>query len=185
MRLMNTVSKKLEEFPSHRTPPLDLTTCGSTLAVSTRPITSSSARQSTQCLVGIRKLRSVTPTYSMFRRRLRQKLPHRSRHLPSAFTKSRWFTRGWTLQELLAPSDVIFVASDWTTIGRRADLVYEINTITEIPTQYSEGRSLQQASIAQRMSWVAKLSTSKEEDIAYCLLEILNIHMSLLYGERR
>lgn len=103
----------------------------------------------------------------------------------SSIRNSQWFTRGWTLQELLAPPEIVFLASDWTELGRKAELAPIVADITRIPVEYLTGRSLQQASIAQRMSWVAKRETTKEEDIAYCMLGIFDIYMPLLYGERQ
>lgn len=54
-------------------------------------------------------------------------------HAPdSAFGRSRWFTRGWTLQELLAPSKVIFYSQDWIELGTKSSLAMEIERITMI-----------------------------------------------------
>lgn len=102
----------------------------------------------------------------------------------SSFSVSRWFTRGWTLQELLAPCKIIFLAADWTKIGSKTQLVYPISQITGIPSGYLLGKGLEHASVAMRFSWAADRDTTKPEDIAYCLLGIFDIQMSLLYGER-
>ncbi|KAF4333637.1 ankyrin repeat-containing protein, partial [Fusarium beomiforme] len=103
----------------------------------------------------------------------------------SYFSKSRWFTRGWTLQELIAPSDVIFFADNWTRIGSRRELSSVISGVTGIPVRFLLGASpLRDASIAQRMSWASQRETTEVEDIAYCLLGIFDIHMPLIYGER-
>lgn len=102
--------------------------------------------------------------------------------------KGRWFTRGWTLQELIAPRDVEFFATDWTPIGSKAELVYEISSITGIHTSVLKStcnRPVQTFSIAQRMSWAAHRITTKPEDIAYCLLGLFDVSMPLLYGEGR
>ncbi|PWY95174.1 HET-domain-containing protein, partial [Aspergillus sclerotioniger CBS 115572] len=103
----------------------------------------------------------------------------------SEFTRSRWFTRGFTLQELLAPKEVIFFSSNWEVIGKKTELYEILSTITGIGVQYLRHKApLSSASIANRMSWVANRETSRPEDIAYCLLGIFNINMPLLYGER-
>jgi hypothetical protein len=102
-----------------------------------------------------------------------------------SFSTSKWFTRGWTLQELIGPSNVIFFASDWTRIGTKDTLSSVIFRITSIPERFLLGDDLRKASVAQRMSWAAKRKTTKEEDIAYCLLGIFNIQMPLIYGERK
>ena len=102
----------------------------------------------------------------------------------SQFRKSRWFTRGWTLQELLAPQSVVFLASDWRRIGRKQELAPAIEEVTHIPRRFLLGADLDTATIAQRMSWAARRKTKKEEDIAYCLWGIFGVNMPLIYGER-
>lgn len=101
------------------------------------------------------------------------------------FTRSKWFTRGWTLQELLAPGEVVLFNTSWQTIGTKRELASKISTITGIDTYYlgSGGDDLESASIAERMSWASARKTTREEDIAYCLLGIFDISMPLLYGE--
>ncbi|KAI2629335.1 HET-domain-containing protein [Hypomontagnella submonticulosa] len=99
-------------------------------------------------------------------------------------SKSRWFRRGWTLQELLAPSTVRFYDQDWTPIGTKMELASTISDITRIHIGALGDRStIHKYSIAQRMSWAADRETTRPEDIAYCLLGIFGIHMPLLYGE--
>lgn len=100
------------------------------------------------------------------------------------FEKSRWFTRGWTLQELLAPSRLELFAKEWTPIGSRRGLVNEISTVTRIQSRNLRGSALiPSVPIATRMSWVAHRRTTRPEDIAYCLLGIFDVNMPLLYGE--
>jgi len=105
--------------------------------------------------------------------------------LASGFKKSRWFTRGWTLQELLSPCKVIFYSASWTLIGDREQWRREISNITSIPSSaLTQGtRDFTKFSIAQRMSWAASRETTRAEDAAYCLLGIFGVHMPLLYGE--
>lgn len=101
------------------------------------------------------------------------------------FRRSRWFRRGWTLQELLAPVDVQFFDMEWTRLGNRnLVLCNSIETTTGIPADFLTGvRSVQSASIARRMSWAAKRETTRREDIAYCLMGIFDVNMPMLYGE--
>lgn len=102
----------------------------------------------------------------------------------SRLSKSRWFTRGWTLQELLAPSQMIFFAADWTVLGDRNEISSWITDITGIHIGALKDKSMiPRYTIAQRMSWAATRETTRLEDIAYCLLGIFNIHMPMLYGE--
>lgn len=95
-----------------------------------------------------------------------------------------WFTRGWTLQELLAPSKIEFYNSSWTLIGTKTVLEKDLSTITRIPVPaISGGRSLMRFSTAQRMSWASKRVTTREEDVAYSLLGLFDVQMPLIYGE--
>ncbi|XXH00958.1 hypothetical protein Hte_007309 [Hypoxylon texense] len=100
------------------------------------------------------------------------------------FANTRWFSRGWTLQELLAPSEVVFFDRRWSVLGNRKTLAGLISDTTRIHLGALTDRStIQSYSIAQRMSWAADRQTSRSEDIAYCLLGIFEINMPLLYGE--
>jgi hypothetical protein len=99
------------------------------------------------------------------------------------FHESRWFRRGWTLQELLAPNNLQFFNKSGTFIGNRSELRDSISKITCIPPEFLMGCNLATASIAQRMAWAAERVTSRQEDMAYCLLGIFDVNMPLLYGE--
>jgi hypothetical protein len=99
------------------------------------------------------------------------------------FFTSRWFTRGWTLQELLAPTQLRFFDRDWRSLGTKFDLIDDISTITKIDLYALMGGDLSRLSVARRMSWVAKRQTTRLEDMAYYLLGIFGINMPLLYGE--
>ncbi|TBU55493.1 hypothetical protein BD310DRAFT_825619 [Dichomitus squalens] len=102
----------------------------------------------------------------------------------SAFRESRWHKRGWTLQELIAPFDVVFLAEDRTQIGTKLALVDLVEEITGIPEgALIHAKSLDEFSVAQRLSWAAQRETTREEDRAYSLLGIFNINMPTLYGE--
>jgi hypothetical protein len=96
---------------------------------------------------------------------------------------SRWFTRGWTLQELLAPSVIEFYAADWTEIGTKATLSEEISRICGIRFEVLNGQQLTRCNVAERMSWAAHRKTSRAEDRAYSLMGLFNVNMPLLYGE--
>jgi hypothetical protein len=117
-------------------------------------------------------------------------------HQLKLFATCRWFTRGWTLQELIAPSSVVFFDSDWSEIGTRSTLVSTISHTTGIhrelftdghlSTNFRGTRSvLDQYSVAQKMSWAAHRTTSRVEDEAYCLLGLFGVNLPLLYGEGR
>ncbi|KAK0611657.1 hypothetical protein B0T14DRAFT_488834 [Immersiella caudata] len=108
----------------------------------------------------------------------------RSRWKP-AFRKSRWFTRGWTLQELIAPASVEFFSKEGIRLGTKMSLRETIYDITGIPLGVLQGSPLSDISISQRMEWVEKRETTRKEDKAYSLLGIFDVHMPLLYGEGR
>ncbi|KAI1161983.1 hypothetical protein F5B18DRAFT_625984 [Nemania serpens] len=102
----------------------------------------------------------------------------------SKFRSSRWFRRGWTLQELLAPESLQFYDSKWGRIGNKGGMSAIIGEITGVPQKILLGiAELDTASVAQRMSWAARRNTKKKEDLAYCLLGIFDVTMSIIYGE--
>ncbi|KAL5348459.1 hypothetical protein ACLOAV_006942 [Pseudogymnoascus australis] len=101
-----------------------------------------------------------------------------------AFAKSMWFSRGWTLQELIAPEHVTFYNASWREIGTKTSLRVAIAAVTQIDVAMLQtGASLEDYSIARRMSWVSRRVTTRKEDMAYCLLGIFNVNMPMLYGE--
>jgi len=110
--------------------------------------------------------------------------PH-PRRGPSATKRSRirWFTRGWTLQELLAPSYIRFFGRGWTKLGTKHDLVDYLVQVTGISQEYLHGEPLASASVAERMSWASQRDTTRPEDMAYSLMGIFDVNMPLLYGE--
>jgi len=113
-------------------------------------------------------------------------VPREDNHQATAskFSTSRWFQRGWTLQELLAPKQVYFYDVTWSLIGTKASMSTVIQNITGIARPFLLGlAALQEASVAQRMSWAAKRVTKRKEDTAYCLLGIFNVMMPMIYGE--
>ncbi|KAI1317215.1 hypothetical protein F5Y16DRAFT_414646 [Xylariaceae sp. FL0255] len=103
----------------------------------------------------------------------------------TAFWNSRWFTRGWTLQELLAPKAVEFYSKEGTYLGDKQSLEPQVRDITGIPATALHGTPLSNFTIAEREAWARGRQTKYEEDIAYSLLGIFDIHMPLIYGEGR
>ncbi|KAK2021327.1 HET-domain-containing protein, partial [Colletotrichum zoysiae] len=109
----------------------------------------------------------------------------------AALAASRWFTRGWTLQELLAPAALDFYSSDWRRIGSRPALARAaVGPVAGIDPAYLDrdgggggALRLAQASVAERMSWASRRRTTRVEDLAYCLLGIFGVNMPLIYGE--
>ena len=100
------------------------------------------------------------------------------------FRNSKWFTRGWTLQELIAPKVLEFYAADWTEIGTKTSLSYYLSVITRIRDPVLRGQQEPTTClVAERMSWAARRKTTRIEDQAYCLLGIFNVNIPLIYGE--
>ncbi|KAI0439767.1 HET-domain-containing protein [Xylaria telfairii] len=100
------------------------------------------------------------------------------------FSRSKWFRRGWTLQELLAPKDVEFFSGNWAPIGEKRTLSDMLAKITGIDREILLGDiPLTSASIARRMSWAAKREVTRPEDTAYSLMGIFSVNMPMLYGE--
>ncbi|KAN0085501.1 HET domain containing protein [Elaphomyces granulatus] len=102
-----------------------------------------------------------------------------------SFRKSRWFTRGWTLQELVAPTIVEFFYKDGEQLGNKKSLERHIHEVTGISLKALRGSPLSDFSVPERMLWVEKRETTREEDKAYSLLGIFDVCMPLIYGEGR
>lgn len=98
--------------------------------------------------------------------------------------RSRWFTRGWTLQELLAPKTVVFYSTKWNPLGSKADFLPALSKITNISIDVLESGDFSGISIAIRLSWARQRETTRVEDLAYCLMGIVGFNMPLIYGER-
>ena len=109
---------------------------------------------------------------------------HLSRSIwKSSFRGSRWFTRGWTLQELIAPTSVEFYSSEGIRLGDKRSMEQQIHEITSIPVRALRGNPLSDFSFEERLSWAIKRETTREEDKAYSLLGMFDIYMPLIYGE--
>ncbi|KAM7210635.1 hypothetical protein V8F06_013974, partial [Rhypophila decipiens] len=99
------------------------------------------------------------------------------------FRKSRWFTRGWTLQELVAPATIEFFSRDNKLLGDKQSLEQEIHDITQIPFNALRGSPLSDFSVVERMSWIKGRETKHKEDKAYSLFGIFGVHIPVIYGE--
>lgn len=99
------------------------------------------------------------------------------------FRDSRWLTRGWTLQELLAPSSVEFFTREGLRLGDKNDLEQQIHEVTGIAVAALQNKPLAHFTTEERFRWAANRNTTKDEDSAYCLLGIFGVYMPLIYGE--
>lgn len=103
------------------------------------------------------------------------------------FRSSRWFTRGWTLQELVAISKRTFFVQTWSKLDTSSwtssldETIHDITGIT--PKVLADNTKIRECCVAERMSWAAMRSTQRPEDVAYCLLGIFEVNMAILYGE--
>jgi hypothetical protein len=100
-----------------------------------------------------------------------------------AFRASQWFTRGWTLQELLAPRSIEFFSRDGKRLGDKESLEQQIHETKGIPRTALRGTPLNHFSVNDRLSWIATRNTAHEEDKAYSLLGIFDVHIAAAYGE--
>jgi hypothetical protein len=106
-----------------------------------------------------------------------------SKEIETQISKSRWFTRGWTLQELLAPEKLLFFSEAWAPLGSKSSLRDLVSQITGIEGKFLDRADLHTASVSKKMAWAANRQTTRTEDTAYCLLGLFDINMPLLYGE--
>ena len=139
---------------------------------------------------GEQRIRTRNSTFPRFRLLRRRKAPasdedeeQADQTWESAFRNSEWFTRGWTLQELLAPVTVEFFSREGVLLGNKHTLEQLIHEITQIPVRALRNGILSQFSDRERLQWAANRKTRKKEDKAYCLLGIFDIFMPLMYGE--
>jgi Heterokaryon incompatibility protein (HET) len=101
----------------------------------------------------------------------------------AAFRGSRWFSRGWTLQELIAPAIVEFFSREGKRLGDKRSLEKPIQEITQIPIQALRGNPFSEFNTDERIRWAARRQTTREEDIVYCLIGLCEVSMPPIYGE--
>jgi tetratricopeptide (TPR) repeat protein len=101
----------------------------------------------------------------------------------ASFRASEWFTRGWTLQELIAPVSVEFFSCEGCRIGDKTSLEQLVHEITGVPLEALRNYPLDKFTTTERMGWARARRTTEEEDNVYCLLGILGVSMATSYGE--
>lgn len=104
----------------------------------------------------------------------------------STFRRSRWFARSWTLQELIAPRELIFLSKRWEVLGTKESLVALVEEITMVPAEVLLHHTpLESISVARRMSWAAPRRASLVEDEAYSIMGLFGVNMPAIYGDGR
>lgn len=135
-------------------------------------------KHSTVCFVFLSDLPALENSVSQ---------PNPSRGFPysqETFSACRWFTRGWTLQELIAPDHVEFFNARWERFSRKDECLDILSDVTGISYSVLESSfNLRQTPVAVKMSWAASRQTKRIEDRAYSLLGIFDINMPMIYGE--
>ena len=107
-----------------------------------------------------------------------------NRKYPESNGWPEWFSRGWTLQEMIAPRNLQFFNKNWQPIGDKKGLAWALQQITEVPQHIlTDGLEGNLPCVAQIISWAAKRTTTRVEDRAYSLMGLLNVNMPMLYGE--
>ena len=104
-------------------------------------------------------------------------------YIEDVVSNSRWVTRGWTLQELIAPRFASLYDADWNLVCEKDEAFEPLSRATGVPTDVLSSGEFDQYCVAQRMSWAAHRSTTRIEDLAYCLMGLFDINMPMLYGE--
>ena len=95
-----------------------------------------------------------------------------------------WFSRGWTLQEMIAPRNLQFFDKNWQPIGDKKSLAHILERITRVPEHIlANGLERNRLCVAKIISWAAKRKTGREEDRAYSLMGLLGVNLPMLYGE--
>ncbi|KAG6328848.1 hypothetical protein ID866_10241 [Astraeus odoratus] len=100
-----------------------------------------------------------------------------------------WFTRGWTLQELVAPKTMKFYGKDWVPISNSTNdkqdptMMNVVSRATGIPLDDLRCFRPGTRDVHTRMMWASTRTTTRIEDIAYCLIGIFDVSMTVAYGE--
>ncbi|EJF55385.1 hypothetical protein DICSQDRAFT_62630, partial [Dichomitus squalens LYAD-421 SS1] len=105
---------------------------------------------------------------------------------PQNFFESSWFDRGWTLQELIAPDNVVLLSNTWGVIGTKFQFAKTLEEKLKLDAGVLMGtKPLFSVSVAERMFWASARETTVVEYKAYCLLGIFGVSLTPRYGELR
>ncbi|KAG2151687.1 uncharacterized protein EDB93DRAFT_270055 [Suillus bovinus] len=118
-------------------------------------------------------------------------VPHSSKS--GALANSIWNTRGWTVQEFLAPKIVIFYQADWTPYlnnfshnhKQSLNIMDELEHSTGINARALVDFRPGTRDVREKLRWASNRDTTREEDIAYSLFGIFDVTLPVIYGEKR
>jgi hypothetical protein len=100
----------------------------------------------------------------------------------SYLERAIWFSRGWTLQELVAPEFIVFYSQKWQKLGWKEDLKRQISIVSGIDQDVLDyPLRVNEISVSEKMSWASQRTTTRPEDLAYSLMGIFGVHMPPLY----
>ncbi|KAG0701294.1 hypothetical protein DFH29DRAFT_852779 [Suillus ampliporus] len=110
-----------------------------------------------------------------------------------ALADSTWNTRGWTIQEFLAPNVVLFYQVDWNPYLNDSSpdhkesvaIMQELKDATCIDAQALVAFRPGMRGARQKLQWASTRVTTLQEDIAYSLFGIFGIHLPVIYGEMK
>jgi hypothetical protein len=111
------------------------------------------------------------------------RVPRHQSTWEASFRKSRWFTRGWTLQELIAPASIEFFSLERRRLGNKESLEQQIHEITRIPVEALRGGPLEDFSVQDQRAWIVGRQITQEEDLAYSLIRVFSVSIDFRYGE--
>ncbi|KAI5990178.1 hypothetical protein EDD15DRAFT_2136356, partial [Pisolithus albus] len=108
-----------------------------------------------------------------------------------SLVSSVWFTRGWTLQELLASHTILFYTYDWSlystsdAVDHKSDpvLLEKLQIATGIAKHHLTNFCPGMDDARSRLHWASRRRTTRPEDIAYSLFGIFQVHLPIFYGE--
>ncbi|KAE9376395.1 HET-domain-containing protein [Stipitochalara longipes BDJ] len=179
MRLLNVTTMRLEEYFGTQIPPyVILSHC-----IDTCCIDKSSSAELSEAINSMYDWYSDSVICYAYLEDIEKPIDMKDANI-ELLGKSRWFSRGWTLQELIAPAQVMFFNKDWNYLGDKKELSSLLSQITTIPQEVLLDPFRKVFfSLARKMTWAAHRETTRLEDVAYSLMEIFEVKMPLLYGE--
>lgn len=96
----------------------------------------------------------------------------------------RWIRNVWAIPQIVFSRVAFFYSSDWSLIGTKKSLLPYLSSRMGIDQEVLEDSdSLEEFSLARRMSWASDMTASRVEDFAYALVGLFDVSMSILYGE--